>query len=53
MTSKEAGVYMYKIKFFTHVSDKTYDNEEAAKATMDSLKELFGEENIKLMKEEE
>lgn len=44
---------MYKIKFFNHVSLKTYDNEEAAKATMDSLKKLFGEENIKLVKEEE
>lgn len=44
---------MYKIKFFNHVSHKTYDNEEAAKATIDSLKKLFGEENIKLVKEEE
>lgn len=44
---------MYKIKFFSHLSVKTYDNEEAAKDTMDSLKKVFGEENIKLVKEEE
>lgn len=44
---------MYKIKFFSHVSHKTYDNEETAKATMEPLKKLFGEENIKLVKEEE
>lgn len=44
---------MYKIKLFNHVSLKTYDNEEAAKNTMDTLKKLFGEENIKLVKEEE